>query len=259
MSHLKVLLYASSLILLADEEIPIPKQNPYTMESDVVRGKQLFVAQCSRCHGPAGEGGRGANLARPTLPRAADDPSLFRVIKDGLQNTEMPGAYAMTDHEIWQVAAFVRTLGRAASEKVPGDPERGRLLVSGKGACQRCHTIGGVGGISGPPLTEIGARRSAAFIRGTLLDPASTLPEGFAMIQVQTKQSRRLSGIRLNEDTYSVQFRDLSGNLHSFWKEDLSEYHKDFGKSPMPSFRGVFSESELTDVVAYLVSLRGAL
>ncbi len=79
------------------------------------------------------------------------------------------------------------------------------------------------------------------------------------MIQVQTKRSQRLSGIRLNEDTYSVQFRDLSGNLHSFWKEDLSEFHKDFQKSPMPSFRTVFSDGELTDLVAYLVSLRGAL
>jgi putative heme-binding domain-containing protein len=257
MSHLSILLFAATLILIAEDEIP--KQNPYTAETDVARGNQLFKGQCSRCHGPAGEGGRGANLARATLPRATDDPSLFRVIRDGLQNTEMPGSYAMTDHEMWQVAAFVRTLGRAASEKVPGDPERGRSLVNGKGGCQRCHTIHGAGGVVGPELTEIGARRSASFIRGTLLDPATTLPEAFAMVQVETKQSRRLSGIRLNEDTYSIQFRDLSGNVHSFWKEDLSEFHKDFAKSPMPSFRTVFSGSELTDVVAYLVSLRGEL
>ncbi len=253
----RILLFATSLILIADDEIP--KQNPYTTESDATRGKQLFKSQCSRCHGPAGEGGRGANLARAVLPRAADDPSLFRVIRDGLQNTEMPGAYAMTDHEMWQVAAFVRTLGHATNEQVVGDPERGRSLAIGKGGCQRCHTIHGAGGVVGPALTEIGARRSASFLRGTLLDPASTLPEGFAMVQVQTKQSQRLTGIRLNEDTYSIQFRDLSGNVHSLWKEDLSDFHKDFTKSPMPSFRTVFSQSELNDVVAYLVSLRGEL
>ena len=143
----------------------------------------------SRCHGPAGEGGRGANLARATLPRAADDPSLFHVLHDGIQNTEMPGAYAMTDHEMWQVAAFVRTLGRAASEKVPGDPERGRGLFNGKGGCLRCHTINGAGGIVGPALTEIGSRRSAAFLRNTLLDPDSTLPEGFAMVRAETKEA----------------------------------------------------------------------
>jgi len=32
---------------------------------------------------------------------------------------------------------------------------------------------------------------------------------------------------------------------------------KETGKSPMPSFRGAFSASEMDDLVAYLVSLRG--
>jgi putative heme-binding domain-containing protein len=254
---LPILLFACALLSMADEEIP--KANPYTEESDVARGKQLFNGQCAPCHGPAGEGGRGANLARPKLPRAADDESLFHVLHDGIRGTEMPGAYAMTDHEIWQVAAFVRTLGRAAAGAVPGDPEQGRSLFDGKGGCLRCHSVGGAGGIVGPALTEIGARRSAAFLRGTLLDPASTLPDGFAMARVQTKDGRQLSGIRLNEDPWSIQFRDLAGGLHSLWKDDLKDLQKDFTKSPMPSYRGVFNEGELTDVIAYLVSLRGGL
>jgi putative heme-binding domain-containing protein len=257
MLRFPILLFAGVLTLMADEEIP--KQNPYTTASDVARGKQLFNGQCALCHGPAGEGGRGANLARPNLKRAPDDPSLFHVLHDGIPGTEMPGAFAMTDHEIWQVAAFVRTLGRAASEKVPGDPERGRRLVNDKGGCLRCHSIGGVGGITAPTLTEIGARRSAAFLRKTLLDPESTLPEGFAMVDAQTKDGRRLVGVRLNEDVWTIQFRDPAGNPQSIWKDDLVELRKDLTKSPMPSFRTVFSDSELTDVVAYLVSLRGGL
>jgi putative heme-binding domain-containing protein len=257
MSCFAILLFAGALMSMADEEIP--KENPYTTESDVARGKQLFNGQCAQCHGPAGEGGRGANLARPQLPRAADDASLFHVLHDGIRGTEMPGAYAMTDHEMWQVAAFVRTLGRAASEKVPGDPEQGRRLFNDKGGCLRCHSVNGTGGIVGPALTEIGARRSAAFLRNTLLDPDSTLPEGFAMVRVQTKDGQRLTGVRLNEDIWSIQFRDPAGGLRSFWKDDLKDLHKDFTKSPMPSFRGVFSESELTDVISYLVSLRGGL
>jgi cytochrome c oxidase cbb3-type subunit 3 len=257
MSTFPILLFATALMLIADEEIP--KQNPYTTESDVARGKQLFNGQCAPCHGPAGEGGRGANLARARLPRAADDQSLFHVLHDGIRDTEMPGAYAMTDHEIWQVAAFVRTLGRAANEKVPGDPDQGRRLFNDKGGCLRCHTVSGAGGIVGPALTEIGARRSGAFLRNTLLDPNSTLPDGFAMVRAQTKDGQRLTGVRLNEDIWSIQLRDLNGGLRSFWKDDLKDLHKDFTKSPMPSFRGVFNESELTDVIAYLVSLRGGI
>ena len=121
------------------------------------------------------------------------------------------------------------------------------------------HAFGGIGGILGPALTEIGTRRSAAFLRNTLLNPDSTLPEGFAMVRAQTKDGQRLTGVRLNEDIWSIQLRDLAGGLRSFWKEDLKDLHKDSTKSPMPSFRGVFNESELTDVIAYLVSLRGGL
>src|SRR5438105_5324633 len=99
------------------DEKEIPKQNPYQSEADVAHGKQLFLGHCAPCQGPAGDGGKGANLARPVLPRGADDQSLFRVLRRGIPGTEMPGAWEMIDHEVWQVAAFVRTLGRAAQDE----------------------------------------------------------------------------------------------------------------------------------------------
>src|SRR5689334_10923212 len=113
-----------------DDNKQIPKENPHQSETDIAQGKRLFMGHCAPCHGPAGNGGKGANLARPTLPRAADDESLFRVIRNGLPGTEMPGAWEMIEHEIWQVAAFVRTLGRqAVEEQVPGDRARGEQLA----------------------------------------------------------------------------------------------------------------------------------
>ena len=50
MSFLPILLFATTLIVMADEEIP--KQNPYTAENDVARGKQLFNGQCRAVTGP---------------------------------------------------------------------------------------------------------------------------------------------------------------------------------------------------------------
>ena len=41
-------------------------------------------------------------------------------------------------------------------------------------------------------------------------------------------------------------------------KDQLRELHKDWGKSPMPSYRGVLSDQEMQDVIAYLISLQGA-
>jgi cytochrome c oxidase cbb3-type subunit 3 len=240
-----------------DPEYVIPKENPNTTPADLKNGQQLFLGQCARCHGPKGEGGRGAVLAQPKLPHAPDDEALFHVIQEGIRGTEMPPGYAVDTRETWQLAAYVRSLGRMATETVPGDPKRGQELYRSKGHCSQCHIIGGQGGSLGPELTGIGSRRSAAHLRAAVLDPESTLPEGFLQVRVVTTQGLGTTGVRLNEDTFSIQVIDLNGGLHSFFKEDLKELHKETGKSPMPSFRATFSASDLDDLVAYLLSLRG--
>jgi len=244
------------LIAQIDPEYVIPKQNPHTSPADLKRGEQLFMGHCASCHGPKGEGGRGPLLARPRLPRAPDDESLFRLIRDGIPGTEMPPAWVMIMKEIWQTAGYVRSLGQTTPEAVPGDAARGAQLFRAKGNCTLCHTVSGQGGTFGPELTEIGARRSASYLRAALLDPEKTVPEGFLQVRLVARDGRRTTGVRLNEDTFTVQVRDLEG-VHSLVKQDLKEYHKDPGKSPMPSSRGLLSDAELDDVVAFLVSLRG--
>jgi putative heme-binding domain-containing protein len=191
------------------------------------------------------------------LRHAPDDEALFLVIRDGIKGTEMPAGYAVDTRETWQLAAYVRSLGRTARETVPGDPKRGQELYQTKEHCSQCHIISGQGGSLGPELTEIGSRRSAAHLRAAVLDPASTLPEGFLEVRLTTKDGRRITGVRLNEDTFTIQVLDLNAGLRSFFKDDLKELQRDTGKSPMPSFRGALSASEVDDLVAYLVSLRG--
>lgn len=234
----------------------IPGQNPLTEPADMQRGARLFGLNCAPCHGPKGDGGRGPNLAQLKLPRANDDTALFQIIHDGIPGTEMPATKSLTDHEMWQVAAYVRTLGRVLREKLPGDPAAGAALFRAKG-CFGCHAVGAEGGRMGPPLAEIGERRSAAYLRAVLLDPASNLPSDFAMAEISTTAGSRITGMVLNEDTYSIQMRDLNGNLHSFWKRELSALDRLPGRTPMPSFRERLGNRELDDLVAYLASLRG--
>ena len=241
----------------AEPPTEIPKQNPYTSAADVQRGSRLFRTNCAVCHGPAGAGGRGANLTQPKLRRAPDDQALFMVIRQGIPGTEMPpGWWVLDDHEMWQVAAYVRSVGRVAPEKVTGNDQAGSRLFRTAG-CIECHQMALEGGRVGPALTDIGSRRGASYLRAVLLDPASSLPEDFLQVQVVTADGKRITGIRLNEDTWSIQLRDLSDHLLSFWKEDLASLEKQPGRSPMPSYRGRLSEHELDDLVAYLVSLRG--
>jgi putative heme-binding domain-containing protein len=240
----------------AQEELPIPPRPPSTTEN-MAMGEKLFQGHCAPCHGPGGDGGRGANLAQPKLRRAANIEELYRVIQRGVPGTEMPSAWQMNEREIWLVTGFVESLGKQPVEGVPGDPVEGERLYRSKGNCLQCHTAELPGGLSGPELTDVGARRSATYLRRALLEPEADLPEDFLQLRVVTRDGRSLTGVRLNEDTFSIQIRDFSGRMYSFRKEDLAEIDKQRGKSPMPSYKDMLTENELTDLVAYLVSLRG--
>jgi cytochrome c oxidase cbb3-type subunit III len=221
----------------------------------VAEGEKLFRSQCAHCHGLRGEGGRGAVLAVTAFRHAADEAALLRVIRRGIPGTEMPGT-SFSDRQVQQVSAFVRSLGRVEARPVPGDAARGRAIYETKGNCAGCHTLSGRGQPVGPDLAGIGARTGAAYLRDALLDPSKDVPAGFLQMRLTTKEGRRLTAVRINEDTFSLQVRDLSGNTLSFWKTELAGIQKDFGKSPMPAYRSLLTPSEVDDLVAYMVSLR---
>src|SRR5581483_12086209 len=90
-------------------------------QDDLARGKKLYESFCALGHGQTGTGGKGPSLAQPTLSRAPDDQRLVGVIQDGIRGTEMPGFWQLTDNEAKQLALYVRSLGRIAPEKLPGD------------------------------------------------------------------------------------------------------------------------------------------
>lgn len=236
-----------------------PPQDPISQltSDDIARGKQIFVGQCALCHGIGGTGGRGPALNRPDLPRASNDQALFFIIKNGIPETEMPDAWQRTDREIWQVAGYLRSVGRTAIAKVPGDPVNGRQIYDSKGACATCHIIGGRGQSLGPPLSDIGARRSAAYLREALIDPGASFPEAFLVVSIVTRDGHKIRGMRLNEDSFTIQLRDASNAFHSFRKLDLSELKRESGISTMPSYRDALSASEIDDLIAYLAGLRG--
>jgi len=240
---------------------------PALFSDDAAQGERLFKLHCAGCHGPKGEGGKGPNLAMSRLARSPAEEELIKVITDGIDGTQMPTSRLDKD-QIKEVAAFVRHLGVLTPETVSGNAKQGEQLYFSKGNCAQCHAIKGRGGASGPDLTEIGLRRGSAYLRLALTNPEADVPKGFSsfgpdisipqnflLVRVVTKNGLSLTGVRVNEDTFSIQLRDSSDQVHSFFKSDLTELHKDWGKSPMPSYREVFSNAELDDVVAFLASL----
>jgi cytochrome c oxidase cbb3-type subunit 3 len=160
------------------------------------------------------------------------------------------------------VAGFVHSLGTASAVPLSGDSGRGQQLYT-RAACAQCHSIAGEGGVKGPDLTLVGLRRGAERLRQMLIEPGAekiTSEEGYAEflpVRLVTAAGQEIEGHRLNEDGFTIQVRDFENRLYSFRKVEIREIKKDFGRSIMPSFAGVFNAAELDDIVAYLANLRG--
>src|SRR6185369_12845904 len=198
-------LIVSSIALAAGME---PKSKLPNSRADLLRGEKLFQVHCSLCHGPKGEGARGPMLTRARLTRAPEDAALLRILEDGIRGTEMPGANALSDRELRQTAAYVRSLGKVALKPVPGDVRRGAEIYLGKGGCAACHSVRGEGGVAGPDLSSIGESRSSAFLRESIVNPGAAVPEGFLLVTVVPNGGPRVTGMRVNEDSFSIQLRD---------------------------------------------------
>jgi cytochrome c oxidase cbb3-type subunit III len=240
----------------APPEKEIPEKNPFDSAADAAAGRQYFMGHCALCHGPEGEGGRGINLTTGRYRMGGSDRELFRTIQKGIPESEMPGT-GLSENEIWRIVAFVRRLATAgAEEKAPGDPAAGKLVYEGKGMCAPCHVVGDGGGRLGPELSEVGLRRSLKFLRESLDNPAAYIADNYRTVTVLTSTGEPVTGIKLNEDDYSIQVRDIRDNLRSFLKSDLKEVKRE-SRSLMPAYGSTLSAVEIENVVAYLSSLRG--
>ena len=227
--------------------------NPYTSEEDVAVGGELFASRCVTCHGADGRGDRGPDLTREVFRHGNSDRAIFMNILSGIPNTGMPSV-RLSDKEMWQIVAFVRSLRAPAEMAETGDPDAGRELYA-RHDCGRCHFVNGEGGRLGPELSTIGWSRPPVHLRASLVDPGGDIEDDYRQVRVAGAGGAPTVGVLLNEDAYSIQLLDIAGRLRSFMKSDVEELERP-QVSLMPSFAGRLDDTELDDLVAYLSSLR---
>jgi cytochrome c oxidase cbb3-type subunit III len=249
-------------------------KNPLTNDKNAAKlGEFEFRANCAFCHGlGARGGGRGPDLTRAQKKHGNSDADLFRTINEGVPGTAMPpnGAtqqgVGMTEEEIWQVIAYIRSVEVKSSAAAEGDKEHGKALFYGTAACSTCHMIGGKGGRLGPDLGSTGQGRSTEYIVESIRNPSRRLAQGiseamkefsqeYETVTVTDEQGKKFQGVVLNEDNFTLQMLDTREQLHLFQKDKLKSYEKS-RESLMPKYdEKQLSEKDLRDIVAYLLSV----
>ena len=248
MSRCVVLLWAAALYAQQGE-----LTNLRTSPGDVALGEKTFRSHCSPCHGLEGEGGRGPNLANGVFYHGSSDAALLENISNGIAGTEMPGLFYSPDR-VWQVIAYIRSLNAGSRPAPAADTARGAALFQEQG-CAGCHRVHGAGGRLGPDLSTIGKTRSPDHLRRSILEPGAEVQPRYQVVRATDSAGKKYEGFLMNEDTYTIQFIDMSQQLHSLEKSSLRSLQID-KTSKMPSYRGRLSEEQISLLVAYLSSLR---
>ena len=189
-----------------------PSTGAAFLESSVNNGKRIYASFCTSCHGPQGEGCIGPALNKAVFRKVIDgrpNPNydegtghdlIKRTVVRG-RAANQPGIQmpawsvaeggALNDEEIEDVTNFVlvgnwtevlENIPSAAnlSEDVPGYPgfqDKAKLaqvkqLMLSKG-CLNCHTMGKAGGLVAAPLSEVGSRRTADWLKRWIKNPKS--------------------------------------------------------------------------------------
>ena len=248
-------------------------KNPFAGDPQAAKmGESQFRANCAFCHGlGARGGGRGPDLTRAQKRHGNADADLFRTINEGVPGTAMPpnGAtqqgVGMTEAEIWQVIAYIRSVQKKAPSEAAGNAARGKELFYGSAACANCHMISGKGGRLGPDLTGTGSARSVEYLVDSLRNPSRRLAQGiseamkefsqeYETVTVMDAGGQKFQGVVLNEDNFTLQMIDTREQLHLFEKDKLRSIEKT-RESLMPAYDPkMLPEKDLQDLIAYLLA-----
>jgi putative heme-binding domain-containing protein len=196
----------------------------------------------------------GVDLGHGRFRRATTDPELVGIVLRGIPGTGMPP----NNFSEAQASAIVQFLRAKASRAAAtaGNGANGRAIFTGKGNCTSCHRVDGVGARTGPDLSEIGRLRHSTDIERSIVEPDFYIIPSNRFVRLVTRDGATLTGRLLNQDTFTVQILDAKEQLQSLQRSNLREFTF-IDKSPMPAFRDKLTSQEITDLVSYLVSLKG--
>jgi putative heme-binding domain-containing protein len=247
-----------ALVVAGLQAQTVPATNPLAGNTEAIRsGTALFRARCADCHGMDARGQRAPDLTQVWASGRTDD-GLFKTLRNGVPGTEMPAFVPPrnTDHEAWQILAYLKTLAAPAPTDPPkGNAENGQRLF--RVHCASCHMVNGSGGRLGPDLSRIGVSRSRDIIVRQIRGATEDFRPGYEPVTLTPENGQPIRGVKKNEDLFSVQIMDARERIQGYRKDDMRSVTNET-KSAMPVYGpDRLSESDLDDLLRYLGTLRG--
>lgn len=138
----------------------------------------------------------------------------------------------------------------------PGNVERGRKLFLdiAKSQCLKCHRLGDQGEKIGPDLTGVGKRFARIYLIESLLQPSRTIAPSYETLQVELKDGRILTGVRMAETADQLTLGDAKGDKHLLPRSKIDTV-RPVAISTMPEgLERTLSADDFVDLIAFLVS-----
>ncbi len=182
-------------------------------------GKALYETHCSVCHQTEGKGGIGLPLTQEILEQLSDD-YIAKTIRNGRPGRIMPSFYELSDAQVKAILQYIRGWSDKPAPVFPKVTLKGdpkRGKPLYMKHCKKCHGTDGSGEGSGTGVT-LSREREFMVMPAALNNPGFQRSASDAMIADIIRRGRKIGH--------------------------------------MPSFEGKLSEQQITDLVAFLRTLR---
>jgi putative heme-binding domain-containing protein len=232
-------------------------KNPLEGDAEAIKaGMGAYRVRCADCHGMDARGIRGPDITQ-VWSRGRTDDALFRTVRQGVPNTEMPAfpAPRTSDNDVWRILAYLKTIATPSADAPRGNGVAGARLFETN--CLACHRVNGRGGRLGPDLSRVGVARTRAQTARQIRGEVPDFRIGYEPVLLTTPSGQQIQGVKKNEDLFSVQIMDTRERIQGYLRQDLAAV-ANVEISAMPTFsRDKLSDAELDDLLAYLAALRG--